>query len=167
MKRQQRLNRGLCAMALAIPTVVGLVPPAMAEVTQIRQPISFTLSGCTALPPGMTVHGSGESFVVMNTRIDSKTGVTYVEQNSLATGTATDSNGASYMFNYHQHLSTQIPSGGFPMTANLTDHFNLVGNGQANQMQVHVVARVTISSPTSFTFDIINLHGDPGTCDPI
>jgi hypothetical protein len=53
------------------------------------------------------------------------------------------------------------------MTANLTDHFNLVGNGQANQMQAHVVARVTISSPTSFAFDIINLHGDPGTCDPI
>ena len=167
MKGQQRVNRALSTVALAVPMLVGLVPSAMADVSQIRQPISFTLRGCTALPAGMTVQGSGESFVVMNTRIDRHTGVTYVEQNSLVTGTATDSNGASYMFNYHQHLSTQIPPGGFPMTANLTDHFNLVGNGQANQMQVHVVARVTINSPTSFDFAIINLHGDPGTCDPI
>ena len=167
MKRQQRLSRGLCALALAIPMVVGLVPPAMAEVTQIRQPISFTLSGCTALPAGMTVQGAGETFVVMNTRIDNRTGVTYVEQNSLATGTATDSNGASYSFNYHNHASFDTPPGGFPFAASTADHFNLVGNGKANQMQVHFVARVTFTSPTTFTFDFLRGRGNPFACDPI
>jgi hypothetical protein len=73
-------------MAQAIAIALGLTSSAMAEVNQIRQPISFTLKGCTALPTGMTVEGSGESFVVMNTRIDVKTGITFVEQNSLVTG---------------------------------------------------------------------------------
>jgi hypothetical protein len=56
-----------------------------------------------------------------------------------------------YGFNYHNHASQQIPPGGFPFTAEVTDHFNLVGNGQANQFQVHFVARVTFLSPISFT----------------
>ncbi len=153
--------RSLLAISLLV------TPPAFSQVTQIRTPVSFTLSGCTSLPAGVTVQGTGESFVVINSRVDSSTGITYVEENSIVTGKATDSNGASYIFNYHQHLGIQVPPGGFPTTADVADHFNLVGNGQANQVQVHFVARVTITSPTSFTFDFVNVHGDPMTCDPI
>jgi hypothetical protein len=114
----------------------------------------------------LTVTGSGESFTVVMTRVDSN-GSTHIEQNTLTTGTATDSDGASYSFNYHNHASLDIPSAGFPFTAETTDHFNLVGNGQANQLEVHFVARVTFTSPTTFTFEFINSRGNPFACDPI
>ena len=148
------------AMAVALPFC------AYGQATQIRTPVSFTLSGCTSLPPGMTVSGSGESFVVITTRVDSN-GYTHIERNDLTTGSATDSNRASYSFNYHNHASFDIPPGGFPFTVLTTDHFNLVGNGKANQLQVHIVARVTFTAPNTFTFELINIHGSPFACDPI
>ena len=167
MNGKRIVHLALLAAMLAVPLLLVQVPSAMADVTQISKPISFTLSGCAALPAGVTVQGSGESFAVVNSRVDSSTGVTYVEQNDIVTGTATDSTGANYNFNYHNHASLQIPPAGFPFSFETTDHFNLVGNGQANQYQVHFVARVTFFSPTSFTADFINVHGSPFTCDPI
>jgi hypothetical protein len=136
------------------------------QVIQVRTSVTFTLSGCTALPAGLTVKGSGEAFIITNTRVDSS-GFTHIETNNVTTGTATDSNGATYNFNYHNHASFDIPPGGFPFTAETTDHFNLVGNGQANLVQVHFVARLTVTSPTTITADFINIHGSPFTCDPI
>jgi hypothetical protein len=153
------------AIALAIAPL-ALPPSALAESTQSRTPVSFTLKGCSMLPTGLIVYGSGESFLVVNSRVD-QSGVTYIEQNNLVTGKAIDSNGATYLFNYFDHASFQIPPSGFPFTLDLTDHFNLVGNGQANQYQVHFVARVTFYSPTSVTIQGINIHGDPMTCDAI
>jgi len=144
----------------------ALAPSALAQASQTRTPVSFTLGGCSMLPTGLIVYGSGESFLVVNSRVD-RNGVTHIERNNLVTGTAVDSNGATYLFNYFDHASFQIPPGGFPFTADVTDHFNLVGNGQADQLQVHFVARVTAYSPTSVTFQLINVHGSPMTCDPI
>ena len=85
------------------------------------------------------------------------------------TGNATDSNGATYGFNYHNHVTLEIPPAGFPFQITIgTDHFNLVGNGQANQLQVHFVARATFyPPPTPPTIEFINVHGSPRTCDPI
>jgi hypothetical protein len=155
------------AMMFAMPLLLGLVPSAMAEVTQIRQPVSFTLSGCTALPVGVIVHGSGDAFIVTTTRVD-KNGVTHLQVNNVTTGTATDSNGAAYIFNYHNHVSQEVPPGGFPSQITIgADHFNLVGAGQANKVQVHFVARATFFSPTAFVIDFINVHGNPFSCDPI
>jgi hypothetical protein len=154
---------------LAIATVIlsmRAVPAALAQATQVRTPVSFALSGCTSLPAGLAVAGSGDAFLVINSRVDSS-GNTYIERNDLVTGTATDSNGANYVFNYHNHASFQIPASGFPFTAQTTDHFNLAGNGQANQLAVHFVANVTFTSPTTVIFQFVNVHGSPMTCDPI
>jgi hypothetical protein len=104
--------------------------------------------------------------MVINSRVD-RNGNTVIEQNNLATGTATDSNGETYGFNYHNHATLQIPPGGFPFSVETTDHFNLVGNGKADQLQVHFVARVTFTSPTTFTFEFFKPHGNPFSCDPI
>ena len=153
------------AIALAIAPL-AVAPSALADTSQTRTPISFTLSGCSMLPTGLIVNGSGESFLVVNSRVD-RDGVAHIERNDLVTGSATDSNGAAYVFNYHNHASFQIPAAGFPYSFETTDHFNLVGNGQAEQLHVHFVARVTFYSPTSFTADFINMHGNPFSCDPI
>ena len=156
---------GISALCLAI-AVVAQVQPVRADTSQTRTPVNFVLAGCSMLPAGLTVSGTGESFLVVNSRID-KDGTTYIENNNLVTGTATDSNGEVYGFNYHNHASLQVPPGGFPFTAEVTDHFNLVGNGQANQFQVHFVARITFLSPSSFTIQFFKAHGNPMSCDPI
>jgi len=145
-----------------------LATTASAQATQIRTPVSFTLSSCTGLPAGVTVSGSGESFVVLTTRLD-QNGNSVIERNDLVTGIAVDSNGASYSFNYHNHSTMTVPPAGFPFSVSITDHFNLVGNGKADQLQVHFVANLTVYSLSPFvvTADFKNIHGNPFTCDPI
>jgi len=134
---------------------------------EVRAPLTFTLSGCSALPPGLIVSGSGNDHLVINTSVDGDA-VTHIQRNDLVTGTAEGSDGASYLFNYHNHSTADVPAGGFPWSLETSDHFNLVGNGRANQMQVHFVLRATFSSPIEPpTIEIINVHGDPITCDPI
>ncbi len=151
-----------------VPATMALVaaPAIFAQPTQVRAPITFTLSGCTSLPAGVTVSGSGDGFLVINSRTD-QNGNTVIERNDLVVGTASDSNGAAYGFNYHNHSTITVPPGGFPFSFTTTDHFNLVGNGQANQLQVHFVARVTFTSPTTFTFELVNVRGNPFSCDAI
>ena len=156
----------------AIERHQGLSAPiagATAAVTgqsQTRASISFTLSSCPNLP-GLTVSGSGDDFLVINSRVD-QDGVTHMERNDLVTGTATDSNGATYKFNYHNHSNITVPPGGFPWSFTTTDHFNLVGNGRADQMQVHFVARATFPSPSDPPLiEFVNSSGDPFFCDPI
>jgi hypothetical protein len=158
-------------LMLAIaPALFALMtaPSASAQAVQIRTPLNFTLSGCTQLPAGLTVNGSGDSFLVFTSRTDHN-GNTVIEQNNLVTGTATDSNGATYGFNYHNHATMTIPPAGFPFTVSTTDHFNLVGNGAATKLQVHFVANITVFSVNPFVVsaDFKNTHGNPMTCDPI
>ena len=160
-------SRILLAIAPALLSSMT-IPSASAQAFQLRTPVTFTLRGCTELPAGLTVNGSGEGFLVVNTRVD-QDGNTVIERNDLVTGTATDSNGASYGFNYHNHATMTIPPAGLPFSVSTTDHFNLIGKGQANQLQVHFVATLTVYSLSPFiaTADFINVHGSPFTCDPI
>src|SRR5262245_5265624 len=95
-------------------------------------------------------------------------GVAHVQMNALATGTATDNEGGSYGFNYHNHASVTIQPGGFPFYFETTDHFNLEGKGNANHMHVGFVARVTFTSPSDPpTVEFVNMKGNPFFCDPI
>ena len=153
-------------LAVLASAIALAMTSAFAQATQVRTPISFTLSGCPTLPTGLIVKGTGDAFLVVNSRTD-QNGNTVVQRNNLVTGTATDSNGATYIFNYFSHVTLTVPPGGFPFTLAGTDHFNLVGDGQANQLEVHFVARATFTSPTTFTIDLINVHGTPFGCDPI
>jgi hypothetical protein len=153
-------------IALAVPALV-FVPTASAAVTQVRLPISFTLSGCPSLPAGLVVSGSGDGLLIVNVRVD-KNGVTHVEESDLVTGTATDSDGGTYVFNYHNYSSTDIAAGGFPVQVTTTDHFNLNGSGKANQLQAGFVASVTLTSPSDPPiFEFVNVRGNPFFCDPI
>jgi hypothetical protein len=152
---------------LQIAGGTGVTASTVIDNSRAHAPISFTLGGCPNLPAGLTVSGTGDDFLVVNSRVDSQ-GVTHMERNDLVIGTATDSNGASYKFNYHNHSNITIPPGGFPWSFTTADHFNLIGNGQANQLQVTFVARVTFSSPTDPPdIEFVNERGDPFFCDPI
>jgi hypothetical protein len=72
------------AVVLTVAVVMH-VPAAHADTSQTRTPVNFVLAGCSVLPAGMTVSGSGESFLVVNSRID-RDGTTYIENNNLVTG---------------------------------------------------------------------------------
>ena len=160
----ERKNRKRMAVLAVSAIALAISPlPALAEATLVRQPVTFTLTpACPNLQ--VTVVGSGESFIVINSRID-QNGFTHVDINTLATGAATDSDGVSYGFNYHNHASLDIPPGGFPFQVTTTDHFNLEGKGRANQIHVGFVARLTFTSPSDFTFELVNIRGNPLFCD--
>jgi hypothetical protein len=161
---QMAVRAALAAAAIILQ--ISLFPAsASAEVTQIRVPISFTLTpeDCPNLQG--TVEGSGELFVVMNEQT-SHNGVTRIIANYLATGTATDDEGATYVFNYHLHDNIRIPPEVFPVTVLENDHFNLVGKGKANHLHVGFVVRVVVSAPDQFTVEFVNERGLLA-CDPI
>lgn len=157
--------------ALGILSLAGAVP-ASASSSHSHYTEPFTLTGgpspaCPMLPTGFVISGSIDGFQVVNTSFTND-GVEHVEVNSVELGSATDSNGATYVINYHNHQSAAIPPGGFPFTVLINDHFNLVGNGLATQVTMHFVIRVTfLSSSDPGTVQVVNVHGDPFDCDVI
>ena len=162
---------------ITLPVVLGILSlagavPAWASSTQFHYTEPFTLTGgpspnCPMLPTGFVINGSIDGFQVVNTSFNSD-GVEHVEINSVELGSATDSNGATYVVNYHNHQSVAIPPGGFPYTVLINDHFNLVGNGLATQVTMHFVIRVTfLSNSDPGTVQVVNVHGDPFDCDVI
>jgi hypothetical protein len=166
MNRRRQAVLGVLA-AVALPYVASVTPSAVAGITQTREPVTFTLTPevCPAL--AVTVQGSGERFIVTNQWVD-KNGVVHIVGNDLATGTAVDSEGATYVFNYHQHFNPiAVPPEGFPVTFLVNDHFNLVGKGKAARLHVSFVYQVTFPAPDQPpTTEVINERGDPA-CDPI
>ena len=157
--------RETLAVALAASLSVA-VPAALGQAALVRVPVTFTLTpACPNLQ--VTVVGNGESFTVTNHRIDAN-GVDHINMNTVVTGTATDSEGATYGFNYHNHASLKVPAAGFPFSIQGTDHFNLVGKGKANQLHVGFVARATFTSPSAPPIiEFVNMRGNPLFCDPI
>jgi len=153
-------------VALTLTAIALLVPVfAAPSATQIRVPVTFTLAPAQCPELQVTVSGSGERFLVINHHID-ETGVDHINMNDLINGTATDSDGAEYVFGYHNHAGVDVPPGGFPVEMFLTDHFNLNGRGRANQVHVGFVARLTFTGPSDFPIiQVVNLRGNPQACD--
>ena len=162
MRRLHRVIGPIFALALALAVAGG----AAADAHQARYSVPFTLT--PAQCPGLqtTVTGSGEYFTVTNTRTDAA-GVTHLEVNQLATGTATDTQGGTYHFNYHNHSSVTIPPGGLAEVRS-NDHFNLEGTGSASGLHVGFVETFRSVGPGQPQLDLvyINVRGNPD-CDPI
>ena len=160
--------------SLSTLAVVAATP----AVTLDRFTVPFTIPGvfqangtpCVDLPPGVTsISGVAEFFQRTTTRVDSS-GVTHLNIDATALGAAIDNNGVVYSFNYANHFSIDVPPGEFPQQIRMTDHFNLNGEGKANQMHVGFVIVGTIDGPGDvFPFDTetINIRGDAFNCDPI
>jgi hypothetical protein len=164
------LRRTLMALSAAVTVVIGVAATTSqsAEVFHFtfQEPVAFTLTPEQCSDLQVTVTGSGERMVVVNERID-QNGVDHIVVNDTAQGTATDSEGASYIFNYHNHANVEVQPDGFPVEVKVTDHFNLNGQGKANQTHPGFVLRVLITSPTDEpVVDTVNERGNP-VCDPI
>jgi hypothetical protein len=175
LRRTSMKSKIMLAVAVGVLSMVG-VGLASADITttaQFRGSFPFTLTGgpspaCPMLPTGFVIQGNVDYFNVLNTRVDAN-GVTHYEFASSETGSATDSNGATYRINYHNHQSESVGPSGYPIILSVeNDHFNLVGNGLATQLQMHFVIRLTFLSPSDpGTLTVVNVHGDPFDCDVI
>ena len=96
---------------------------------------------------------------------------------TIITGTATDNEGGSYRFSYHNRVE-----GSAPGTGVMTDHFRLTGRGRANGLFSAFKANVTfgpVSDPFNVFamltgFEFVFAVGDPfdpatnaSICDPL
>jgi hypothetical protein len=143
------------------------VAPASAVTDVIREPASFTLPAgqCSDLPATLSVSGEGTAIISVHSTIDGQ-GRFHDHATTTITGTATDSLGGTYRFNYHDS-TTFSPSSDFPFVIHITDHFNLVGNGGANNVSTFFNIALLITGPASEELLSIHFHGDPETCDPL
>jgi hypothetical protein len=160
-----RWNRTIVLILFAIALGASVAYPAAAAEQQ-TVPVTFTLTPAQCPDLTSTVSGAGEYFIRTNTRVDAD-GVTHINQNTTANGTATDTEGNTYRFTYHNNQRITIPSGGFPFTVNVNDHFNLVGAGNAQSIHVGFTLRLTFSAPGEEpTVEVISFRGFL-PCDPI
>src|SRR5258705_12471153 len=99
---------------LALMLFVGVSPAAAAPAADhqvISETVSFSIPAdqCPKLPAGLSVDGSGERLMIINTHtmVD---GTVEVRTNDLVTGIATDSNGGVHKFVYHNSSTLTIPT---------------------------------------------------------
>jgi hypothetical protein len=167
-----RPSRPIFGAVLVVLLLLALAPAAASAAPQTQRPVSFTIDAATCSAITSDVTGTGVWREVTNTRTG-KDGQTYVVYNATATGTAIDEQGTTYRFNYHNHRNFAIPADGSPFQVRMSDHFNLVGAGGANQIHVGFVAVITFSPEgVPLSFDLfINQRGygeqSFPPCDPI
>ena len=159
---------------LVLILFVGVSPAAAAPAAGhqvINETVSFTIPAdqCPKLPAGLSVDGTGERHMVVNTHTKAD-GSTEVRTNDLVTGVATDSNGGAHKFVYHNSSTLTIPPSG-DYSISMNDIFVLSGPGP--HYSVSFNWRWTFPGP-DLVFppvdNFVNLHGDVDlvlACDPI
>jgi hypothetical protein len=134
--------------------------------------VSFTIPAdqCPELPAGVSVSGSGERMMIINTQTKAD-GTTEIRVNDLIKGVATDSNGDAHKFVYHNSSTETIPPSG-DHAISMNDIFVLSGPGP--HYSVSFNWRWTYNPdvepffPPARNFE--QLHGDLDTilrCDPL
>jgi hypothetical protein len=115
------------------------------------------LPNCGGVPAHMWVKGTGTwTFFA-------PTGAAGNIQ-SMALGTAVDSSGNSYRWDYHQSVQP-LPDGAH---SKVVDDFVLSGSGPAAGIHSHFIAIIDGTSVDEATeFELLHLLGDPFDCDPI
>jgi hypothetical protein len=159
---------------IALMLFVGVSPAAAAPANShevVNQPISFSIAAdqCPMLPAGVSVSGSGERHMVINTHTKAD-GTTEIRVNDLIKGVATDSNGDVHKFVYHNSSTETIMLDG-THAISMNDIFVLSGPGA--HYSVGFNWRWTFTPPEPLfppAHDFEPLHGDLETilkCDPL
>ena len=162
----RRLMTSIALVALLSMTLQLALAASASAAELSRTPVEFVLTPEQCPDVETTITGAGMYFLRHNERID-KNGVTHINDNLSAKGTAVGENGVVYHFNYHNNARVTIPPQGFPFTIRQTDHFNLVGAGNAGNMQVGFNVIVTFLAPGEDPIiEEISVHGNPA-CDVI
>jgi hypothetical protein len=137
-------------------------------------PTGFVLTSgtCSNLAAGTTLTATGTGKSITTTRID-QDGAFLVDNSTHATGTATDEDGNTYVWNYSNSFRGTIDESGV-LTGTMTDSFVLTGRGPAHVDNGFQGTFVT-DFATFFTVPEVTFsHGDPidfvsgaAHCDPL
>ena len=169
-----RTSKLMVHVLLALMLFAGVSSAAAAPASDhqvISETVSFTISAdqCPKLPAGVSVSGSGQRHMIINTRTKAD-GITEIRVNDLIKGVATDSNGGEHKFVYHNSSTeTILPSG--LHTVSMNDSFVLSGPGP--HYSVTFNWRWTYTPPEPLWPPAENweqIHGNPDdifACDPL
>jgi hypothetical protein len=125
----------------------GATPPAA----------DIVLSDCGGVPAGTWLKGTGTW-----TLFDATGNAGNIQ--SMARGTAVDSAGNTYRWNYHQSIQPNA-DGSF---SRVVDDFLVSGSGPAAGIHSHFIAVIDGTSlEEAQSFELLHLLGDPFNCDPI
>jgi hypothetical protein len=169
------LSRKLILHVLpALMLFVGVTSAAAAPATDhqvVSETVSFSIPAdqCSLLPAGVSVSGTGERLMIINTT-SMPDGSTQIRTNDLVKGVATDSAGGTHTFVYHNSSTLTIPPSG-DYSISMNDTFDLSGPGP--HYSVGFNWRWTFAGP-DLVFppvdNFVNLHGDVDLilgCDPL
>ena len=158
---------------LALMLFVAISPAAAAPAADhqvVNETVSFSIPAgqCPKLPAGLSVDGTGERHMVVNTHTKAD-GNTEVRTNDLVTGVATDSNGGVHKFVYHNSSTLTIPPSG-AYSISMSDSFELTGPGP--HYSVGFNWRWTFTPPEplfppAHDWEQISTRGNIFLCDPL
>jgi hypothetical protein len=175
-----RLTAALLAL-FALAFGAGTAPAASDGALVEDEPAAFTMSstatngfapGCEFLPDGVEISWEGTLRSVTVVRVEQDGAVT-VQNQSSASGKATDQAGNTYAFSYTNHFKvTETTPGSGVFTGKMTDHFSLAGNHV--KLNNGFTATFTTNFVDLFTFDPSRSFGSPldfdtglPLCDPL
>jgi hypothetical protein len=168
-------HRLIVHVLLVLMLFAGVSPVAAASgsdhqvINETIPPFTIAADQCPLLPVGLSVTGTGERHMVVNTKTKAD-GTVEVRTNDLIKGTATDSNGDVHKFVYHNSSTLTIPSSG-DYSISMNDSFELTGPGP--HYSVGFNWRWTFTGPDLVFPPVdnwVNLHGDRDlilACDPL
>jgi hypothetical protein len=159
-----------CADSASPPTAPLRAPdsPALEKITNqtdiSRFDVSFTIpAGTCGLTTTVTATGVYQALGRVS---QTRAGESRIGISESAHGTATGEDGSKYRFNYVANYNILGDPSTFPLTLDLVDHFNLIGQGGAPDIKVYLrglflydgLPLVPIGSP--------EIRGDLN-CDPL
>jgi hypothetical protein len=168
------MKRMAVAVACAVVFVIGVERVLVARGADVTSfPVSFviTSANCSELPPGTTITGSGvEKSVTTTLTIN---GVAIIINSSHASGTATDQDGNTYVFQYSNDFRATVGAGGV-LSGPMNDAFTLAGPGPA-RLSNGFTGTFSSDFATFFSIDpVVRSYGDPvdfvtgaSHCDPL
>lgn len=163
------MSRRVVSIAALLVMLTAAMPGALAKnagsTVVFNEPLEFTFPAgmCPDLPEDLSIHFTGTVRGKFHLSEDAQ-GVFHVSGTQAIYGTAVDSEGATYRFNYHNKFHAQ--DAGFPIEVKVTDHFNLVGNGGVNHLHTFFVLTAIIDDD-GVDITVIHEHGDPDNCDAL
>jgi hypothetical protein len=170
LSRKLMVHFLLVLMLFAGVSPVAAAPAADHQVVnETIGPFTIPADQCPLLPAGVSVTGSGERHMVVNTNTKAD-GTTEIRINDLIKGTATDSDGGVHKFVYHNSSTETILLDG-THAFSMNDIFELTGPGP--HYSVGFNWRWTYTPPEPFfppAHNFEQLHGEPDlvlACDPL
>jgi hypothetical protein len=158
----------------ALMLFFGVSPVAAAPAADhqvVNETVSFAIPAdqCPLLPAGVSVDGTGERHMIINT-LTKADGTVETRTNDLIKGTATDSNGGVHKFVYHNSSTITDPTSG-DFSISMNDSFELTGPGP--HYSVTFNWRWTFTSLETYwppADNWVKLNGDSDlifVCDPL